>query len=47
VPESSLAVAPILLLALGLSGLAIGAVGAWIPARRAARASIVSVLQAE
>ena len=28
-------------------GLAIGAVGAWIPARRAARASIVSVLQAE
>ena len=47
VPESSLDVSPMLLVVLGLSGLAIGALGAWIPARRASRASIASVLQAE
>ena len=35
------------LIGLGLLGLAIGALGAWLPAQRAARASIAPVLQAE
>lgn len=48
VPESSLNVLPIVaLLAMGLAGLAIGALGAWIPAQRAARSGIAEVLQTE
>jgi putative ABC transport system permease protein len=38
---------PTLLLGLALSGLAIAAVGAYLPALRAARARIAPVLQAE
>jgi putative ABC transport system permease protein len=38
---------PVVLLALGLSGLAIGALGAYLPAQRAARSRIATVLQAE
>jgi putative ABC transport system permease protein len=38
---------PVALLALALTGLAIGAAGAFVPARRAARARIAPVLQAE
>ena len=38
---------PLMLIALGLAGLAIGAVGAYVPATRAARARIAPVLQAE
>jgi len=37
----------VLLVGLGLLGLAIGAIGAYLPAQRAARASIAPVLQAE
>ena len=37
----------VVLLGLGLLGLAIGALGAYLPAQRAARASIAPVLQAE
>jgi putative ABC transport system permease protein len=38
---------PVMFVILGLSGLAIGAAGAYLPARRAARARIAPVLQAE
>lgn len=38
---------PAMLVVLGLSGLAIGAAGAYLPAQRAARARIAPVLQAE
>ncbi len=37
----------VVLVGLGLLGLGIGALGAWLPAQRAARASIAPVLQAE
>ncbi len=48
VPESAFDVFPVVaLVALGLAGLGIGALGAWVPAQRAARASIVETLQAE
>ncbi len=48
VPESSFDVFPVgALVVLGLAGLAIGALGAWVPAQRAARAPIVETLQAE
>jgi putative ABC transport system permease protein len=48
VPESSFDVFPLAqLVVLGLAGLAIGALGAWVPAQRAARAPIVETLQAE
>jgi putative ABC transport system permease protein len=48
IPESSFDVFGSALLAvLALGGLAIAAVGAWLPAQRAARATIAPVLQAE
>jgi putative ABC transport system permease protein len=48
IPESSFDVfGPLLLVGLGLVGLAIAAVGAFVPAQRAARASIAPILQAE
>ena len=48
IPERTFDVfAPGLLLGLALSGLAIAAVGAYLPALRAARARIAPVLQAE
>jgi putative ABC transport system permease protein len=48
VPESSFDVFPVgALVVLGLAGVAIGALGAWVPAQRAARAPIVETLQAE
>jgi putative ABC transport system permease protein len=48
IPPASLDVfPPVALLALALTGLAIGAAGAFVPARRAARARIAPVLQAE
>jgi putative ABC transport system permease protein len=48
IPESSYDVIPLVALAaMGLAGVAIGAIGAWLPARRAARAPIAVVLQAE
>jgi putative ABC transport system permease protein len=48
VPEQVFDVFPLsLLISLGLTGLAIGALGAYLPAQRAARASIAPVLQAE
>ena len=48
VPESTFDVlTPLLLAGLALSGLAIAAVGAYLPAHRAARARIAPVLQAE
>ena len=37
----------VVLVGLGLLGLGIGAAGAYLPAQRAARASIAPVLQAE
>ena len=48
IPERSFDVfGPGLLALLGLGGLAIAVVGAWVPAQRAARARIAPVLQAE
>ena len=48
IPPASFDVfSPAALLALALTGLAIGAAGAFVPARRAARARIAPVLQAE
>jgi putative ABC transport system permease protein len=48
IPESSYDVLPfVAFVAMGLAGVAIGALGAWLPARRAARAPIAVVLQAE
>ena len=48
VPSSTFDVfPPLLLIGLCLSGLAIGAAGAYLPAWRAARAPIATVLQAE
>lgn len=48
VPETSLDVfGPVAMVALALTGLAIAAVGAFVPAQRAARARIAPVLQAE
>ncbi len=48
VPESAFDVFPVVaLVVLGLAGLGIGALGAWVPAQRAARAPIVETLQAE
>jgi putative ABC transport system permease protein len=48
IPETSFDVfGPLLLGLLGLGGLAIAVVGAWVPAQRAARARIAPVLQAE
>ena len=48
IPEREFDVlSPAALLGLALLGLAIGALGAWIPAWRAARAQIAPVLQAE
>jgi putative ABC transport system permease protein len=48
IPERSFDVfGPVLLALLTLGGLAIAAVGAWLPAQRAARARIAPVLQAE
>jgi putative ABC transport system permease protein len=48
IPASALDVfAPPVLVALGLTGLAIAAIGAYLPAQRAARARIATVLQAE
>jgi putative ABC transport system permease protein len=47
-PERSFDVfGPVLLAVLALGGLAIAAIGAWLPAQRAARARIAPVLQAE
>jgi len=48
IPEQVYAVFPLfVLVGLGLLGLGIGALGAWLPAQRAARARIAPVLQAE
>jgi putative ABC transport system permease protein len=48
VPESTMAVfVPAAIIGLALTGLAIAAVGAYLPAQRAARARIAPVLQAE
>jgi putative ABC transport system permease protein len=48
VPESAMAVfVPAAIIGLGLTGLAIAAAGAYLPAQRAARARIAPVLQAE
>ena len=48
VPESTFAVfAPVAFIGLSLAGLAIALAGAYLPAQRAARASIAPVLQAE
>ena len=48
VPESTIDVfAPAAIVGLALTGLAIAAVGAYLPAQRAARARIAPVLQAE
>ena len=48
VPESTFDVfTPLVLTGLAASGLAIAAVGAYLPAQRAARARIAPVLQAE
>jgi putative ABC transport system permease protein len=48
VPENTMAVfAPAAIIGLALSGLAIAAIGAYLPAQRAARARIAPVLQAE
>ena len=48
IPDAVYDVFPlVVLLGLGLLGLAIGALGAYLPAQRAARASIAPVLQAE
>ncbi|HEY7132685.1 MAG TPA: hypothetical protein VH440_10560, partial [Candidatus Limnocylindrales bacterium] len=48
IPDSSFDVfGPLLLAGLALGGLAIAAIGAWVPAQRAARLRIAPVLQAE
>jgi putative ABC transport system permease protein len=48
IPESAFDVlAPPAFVALALAGLAIAAIGAYLPAQRAARARIAPVLQAE
>jgi putative ABC transport system permease protein len=48
IPESSFDVfGPLAFMGLALAGLAIAAVGAYLPAQRAARARIAPVLQAE
>jgi len=48
IPAGALNVfAPAVLLALGVGGLAIGAIGGYLPAQRAARARIAPVLQAD
>jgi putative ABC transport system permease protein len=48
IPESTMAVfVPAAIIGLALTGLAIAAIGAYLPAQRAARARIAPVLQAE